>query len=150
MEFLWSMMRAAHTEKNGPEGPFIVFSPHQRSCILALYDQITEDKSTVDQKGAISALYKVFEAFYFPPYSSESVSNTFWEPVIRFWASKFLGKDGNYIPIFHIPVLIAKVQFSFRLRGYYLAFKTAEVAPGVPIQIGGFSSVISKDGNWFQ
>lgn len=135
----------------GSDVPFMKFSPHQESCILALYEEIKDENATVDRGRAINALYKAFTAFYFPPYTNDAVSDTFYEPVIRFWATKFLGKDGkSYIPVWGIPVVLAKVQCSFRLRAYYLAFRTREIGKNEEIRIGGFVDTIGNDQDWFQ
>lgn len=131
--------------------PFLEFSAHQKECLLTLYDLIGEDEDDVDEKLVINALYEAFEALYFPPYSNEAVNDTFLEPVIRFWASKLIGNDGSYLSPFLLPVMMAKLQYSKRLRGFHLVFATQErsAVKGAKITIGGFTATIG-DGTWFE
>lgn len=133
------------TEK-GSNRPFLDFADHQRACLLQLYESLDgEDQVATD------ALYKVFETFYFPPYSNEAVNDTFLEPFIRFWASKLLGKDASFLSIFLMPVLMAKLQYSLRLRGFHLVFDTQgrSEAKCTKITIGGFTTTIG-DESWFE
>lgn len=146
------MLAARGTKENiviqkNSQTPFLEFTAHQRDCLLHLYDSLDGDQDDV----AISALYKVFEALYFPPYSNEAVNNTFLEPLIRFWASKLLGKDGSFLSVFLITVLMAKLQFSLRLRGYHLVFDTQarSTVKGATITIGGFT-VTMGHASWFE
>lgn len=130
--------------------PFLEFSNRQKECLLALYKCLASDGGEIDDQSVINSLYDVFEALYFPPYSNEAVNDTFLEPVIRFWASKLIGKDGSYISPFHMPVAMAKHQCSLRLRAFYLVFNTQERSTaGAKISIGGFTATIG-DGTWFE
>lgn len=131
--------------------PFLEFSARQKECLLALYECLSKDGGDVDSKPVIDCLYNAFEALYFPPYSNEAVNDTFLEPVIRFWASKLLGKDGSYISPFHMPVAMAKHQYSVRIRAFHLVFDTQERSKleGLKITIGGFAATIGA-GTWFE
>lgn len=127
--------------------PLLRFSTHQRECLLQLYDHLDGDQDDA----AVSALYKAFEALYFPPYSNDAVNHTFLEPVICFWASKLLGNDGKIISSFLIPVLMAKLQHSVRLKGFHLVMASQEASSveGTKITIGGFTATMGG-ASWFE
>ena len=66
-------------------------------------------------QSSVQALYSLFDEVYFPE-AYETKNTEFEMPSTMFLATQCVAADGTYLNIHLIPPIMAKLQYSIRLR----------------------------------
>ena len=108
VKFVWALLQARRKPKTSP----FRLTQQQNKDLDTLENLLEEGAfSSSAQKVFNSLLYSI----YFPDEASEHVLDIFYSPIIAFAALQFRESNGNYINPFHIPPILAKIQYMMRL-----------------------------------
>lgn len=120
-KFVWAVIQAKKKPKKKPKNNAYTFNEKQAQALdhlwgaLGKLDLEDDDGNNHFLSTAINALYSLFDEFYFPE-AYETKNTTFDMPSSAFLAIQCVTVDGSYLNIHLIPPIIAKLQYSFRLR----------------------------------
>lgn len=93
------------------------FSNTQQNALKALYNLMTKKEKSSPKK---AALYNVFFSLYMEDQPLSQALQTFSSPVAAYFALKCWDNlNGTFINIRDIPVALAKLQYSIRLRCFH-------------------------------
>ena len=95
------------------ENPFVL-AVDQIHALVSLEKQLATNPSS---ESAITALEVVLESMYMPDDVLTHGRDIFHSPVVAFAALQCRDGARGYIRFFHIPMMLAKVQYSMQLRG---------------------------------
>jgi hypothetical protein len=114
-KFVWAMLRAGKKLENSA----FTFNEKQAEALNHLRRALgeLEDHDGDDHllSTAIEALYMIFDQIYFSD-AYETQNTIFDMPSSAFLAIQCVTADGSFLNIHLIPPIIAKLQYSFRLR----------------------------------
>lgn len=134
----WMIYGVSHPLKNKSGEPLLVFDQKQKSSLCNLISAL---KKPEDVKKHASLVNAALHNLYFPDYPDRAAFNVFSSPIAVYMAVRCITKEGAPIPLRDIPVLLARVQFSFRLRAYHylyndhsLRMSTLDIQPQVDLQ----------------
>jgi hypothetical protein len=117
-KFIWALIEARKKIKN----KVYTFNKKQAYALDYLWQALNEledhDGDDHSYSTAIKALYLLFDEIYFPK-AYETKNTSFDMPTSTFLAIQCLAVDGSYLNIHLIPPIIAKLQYSFRLRAMH-------------------------------
>lgn len=117
-KFLWAMIQA---RKNGKDKVY-TFNKKQGQALDHLRKTLGKLKDNNDDDNlhstAKKALYTLFDEIYFPE-EYKTKNTAFDMPSTTFLAIQCVTVDGAYLNIHLIPPIIAKLQYSFRLRAMH-------------------------------
>jgi hypothetical protein len=134
LKFVWALLQARKKHKS--KNPVYVFNKKQEQALDNLWgalDQLEDDDE--HWEFAVQALNSLFDEVYFPE-AYKTKNSDFDMPSSAFLAMQCVAADGSYLNIHHVPPIIAKLQYSFRLRATH--------------RILSFREAISSDDDFFE
>ena len=114
LRFVWALLQARGKRKGKKQ--VYVFNEKQERALDNLHEAL--DKLADDDahwQSAIHALHSLFDEVYFPE-AYETKNTDFDMPSTAFLATQCVAADGTYLNIHRIPPIMAKLQYSMRLR----------------------------------
>jgi hypothetical protein len=119
LKFVWAILQGCKIRKGKGQQEVYVFNKKQKNALEHLWEALEELENDNDNDNvwdaAVLALRSVFDQVYFPE-GYETKKTDFDMPSSTFLATQCITVDGTYTNIHHIPPIMAKLQYSFRLR----------------------------------
>lgn len=121
LKFVWAILQGCKIRKDKGKGQqeVYVFNKKQNNALEDLWEALEQLENDNDNDNfwdaAVLALRSVFDQVYFPE-GYETKKTDFDMPSSTFLATQCITVDGTYANIHHIPPIMAKLQYSFRLR----------------------------------
>lgn len=110
------MLRA---HRRGKKETAYVFNELQAEALKKLWDALRQQvNDSIDQSELEDCLYTLFNEVYFLQ-GQAATTKEFDMPSTAFLALQCVAEDGSFVSIYHIPPVIAKLQYCFRLRGIH-------------------------------
>jgi len=108
----------------GTKKSLFIFDEPQKAALFDLWAELERESGPINSN-ILLKLFDLFDTLYFPE-TPMNATNVFVSPIMVFIALECLNGDGTYRSIFHIPPVIAKVQYSIRLRACHKFLKWFE------------------------
>ncbi|KJA12770.1 hypothetical protein HYPSUDRAFT_210138 [Hypholoma sublateritium FD-334 SS-4] len=109
LRFIWAILKA--NERPGEKA--YTFSARQKTALNNLAANLDKQNNN-NTENTMQALHQVFDEVYFP--ENYAAKSDFDMPSSVFLAMQCVAENGSYTNIHLIPPIIAKLQYSFRLR----------------------------------
>jgi hypothetical protein len=117
LRFVWALLQARGKCKGRKQ--VYVFNKKQERALDKLYEALDiladDDDDDAHWQSAVQALHSLFDKVYFPE-AYETKNTDFDMPSTAFLATQCVAADGTYLNIHNIPPIMAKLQYSMRLR----------------------------------
>jgi len=110
LKFVWALLRA-RVKRKGRKQVYL-FNKKQELALDNLQNALEDD---TDWQSSVRALESLFDEVYFPE-DYETKNTEFDMPTTTFLATQCVAADGTYLNIHLIPPIMAKLQYSIRLR----------------------------------
>jgi hypothetical protein len=113
LRFVWALLRARKKRKGKQ---VYVFNKKQEQALDNLWgalEKLADDDT--HWQSAVQALHSLFDEVYFPE-AYETKNADFDMPSTAFLATQCVAADGTYMNVHRIPPIMAKLQYSMRLR----------------------------------
>jgi hypothetical protein len=114
LKFVWALLQARGKRKGRKQ--VYVFNKKQEQALDNLWEALENlSDSDAHWQSSVQALHSLFDEVYFPE-AYETKNTNFDMPSTTFLATQCVATDGTYLNIHLIPPIMAKLQYSFRLR----------------------------------